>query len=474
MRSITVVAVWLMAIGQVIAIDHGSFARRHTHHKLHKRHAENKIAKRDVCKFPKDAGLVAVTPDAENAGWAMSPDQPCKPGNYCPYACPPGQLMAQWNPEATAYKYPESMDGGLYCDENGEIHKPFPNKPYCYAGTGSVTCKNKAPKPVSFCQTVLPGNEAMLIPTDVDQEAVLAVPDPSYWAGTAAHYYINPPGVSHEEACVWGTKDKPIGNWSPYVAGANAAESGETFVKLGWNPIYIEPDVAFRNVVPDWGVKIECDGECSGLPCEIDPNKHSVNECSQHNAPGAGGANFCVVGVPKGVTATFVVFPKDGGDSGDIKVAKPKPKPQSQPKPQTYNKGGVDENGSGDGQEISKEPSSSYVAPSKYSTSQKTTASSSSSSPSSTPYSTSSTSSEEDHSGSSPSYYPYEDKPSTTLEKVSYVASATGYMPAPTNGTVSTVPGAPKPEETFTSSASSTTFPTLALLLTIAYSILLL
>jgi hypothetical protein len=70
-------------------------------------------------------------------------------------------------------------------------------------------------------------------------------------------YYINPPGVSHEEACVWGTKDKPIGNWSPYVAGANAADSGETFVKLGWNPIYIEPDVKFRDVVPDWGVRIE-------------------------------------------------------------------------------------------------------------------------------------------------------------------------------------------------------------------------
>jgi hypothetical protein len=47
-------------------------------------------------------------------------------------------------------------------------------------------------------------------------------------------------------------------------------------------------------------------------------------------------------------------------------------------------------------------------------------------------------------------------------------------LPAPTNGTISSTPGVPKPEETFTSSASSTTLPTLALLLTIAYSILLL
>lgn len=61
------------------------------------------------CQFPTDAGLVAVTPNEKNAGWAMSPDQPCKPGNYCPYACPPGQVSMQWDPEATSYSYPMSM-----------------------------------------------------------------------------------------------------------------------------------------------------------------------------------------------------------------------------------------------------------------------------------------------------------------------------------------------------------------------------
>lgn len=39
---------------------------------------------------------------------------------------------------------------------------------------------------MSWCQTVLPGNEAMLIPTLVDSIATLAVPDPSYWCGTAS------------------------------------------------------------------------------------------------------------------------------------------------------------------------------------------------------------------------------------------------------------------------------------------------
>jgi hypothetical protein len=61
------------------------------------------------CQFPTDAGLVAVTPGSQNAGWAMSPNQPCLPGNYCPYACPPGQVSMQWDPSATSYTYPESM-----------------------------------------------------------------------------------------------------------------------------------------------------------------------------------------------------------------------------------------------------------------------------------------------------------------------------------------------------------------------------
>lgn len=63
------------------------------------------------CQFPNDAGLVAVTPNDANGGWAMSPDQCCEPGNYCPYACPPGQVMAQWDPDAKSYTYPESMVG---------------------------------------------------------------------------------------------------------------------------------------------------------------------------------------------------------------------------------------------------------------------------------------------------------------------------------------------------------------------------
>ncbi|KAM5475723.1 hypothetical protein MauCBS54593_001415 [Microsporum audouinii] len=280
-------------------------------------HGVSYIEKRDgQCQFPADAGLVSVTPNEQNAGWAMSPDQPCKPGNYCPYACPPGQVMAQWDPEATSYSYPVSMNGGLYCDKSGNISKPFPKKPYCVDASGSVKVKNSCGGVVSFCQTVLPGNEAMLIPTSVQDTADLAVPDPSYWCSTAAHYYINPPGTDTDTACVWGTNTNPWGNWAPYVGGANIDGNGQTFLKLGWNPIYLEPATPFRDESPKFGVKVECEG-CNGLPCEIDPAKNKINEITGSGTDGAGGAAFCVVTVPKGTQATIVVFEAgSGGGSG--------------------------------------------------------------------------------------------------------------------------------------------------------------
>lgn len=74
----------------------------------------------------------------------------------------------------------------MYCDASGKAVKPFPDKPYCVDGTGAVKAVNKCGKVVSFCQTTLPGDEAMVIPTDVDDVATLAVPDPSYWDGTSA------------------------------------------------------------------------------------------------------------------------------------------------------------------------------------------------------------------------------------------------------------------------------------------------
>ncbi|KAL1879805.1 hypothetical protein Daus18300_001642 [Diaporthe australafricana] len=266
------------------------------------------------CAFPEgEAGLVTITPGSNNRGWALSPDQECTADSYCPFACEPGMVMNQWKKGST-YVYPESMAGGLYCDKSGSIVKPFPDQPYCVQGVGTVKAVNKCGKVVAFCQTVLPGNEAMLIPTSVTDSATIAVPGPSYWDSTASHFYINPPGHSTDEACIWGTGSQQIGNWSPYVAGANQDSNGNTFVKLGYNPIYTD---SFHGVKPSFGLKIECDGNCNGLPCAIDPSTDGFGAVrSALSATGAGGADFCVVTVPKGSTANIVVFNTDGS-TGD-------------------------------------------------------------------------------------------------------------------------------------------------------------
>lgn len=286
--------------------------------------ASAKVAKRGVCQFPGGDNVVAVTPDAQNAGWAMSPDQPCKPGMYCPYACASGMVGTQWDPSSD-YSTSARMNGGLYCDHDGNIKKPFPNKPLCVAGTGAVKLVNKCNKLISACQTVLPGNEAMLIPTLIESISTLAVPDMSYWQSTAAHYYLNPPGVG-SDGCRWGTDSSPIGNWAPYVAGANTVANGDTFVKIGYNPVWQSSSLGSQ--APSYGLKIECpDGGCNGLPCMINPGG-SVE--SNNGAVGAGGSAFCVVTVPKGKTAHIVAFDGSGGHAAP---ETPKPKETHQDKP---------------------------------------------------------------------------------------------------------------------------------------------
>lgn len=123
---------WLFLFGWTEAGGHGghpSHAKGRRHQHQHRAAPPVSMVERGIkaideqisplqrrekqCQFPTDAGLISVTPDAMNAGWAMSPDQPCKPDSYCPYACPPGQLMAQWDPTATTYTYPQSQVGPL-------------------------------------------------------------------------------------------------------------------------------------------------------------------------------------------------------------------------------------------------------------------------------------------------------------------------------------------------------------------------
>lgn len=331
----------LSLIAQPVAATSG-------HRHLHIKHSENHTHRQDSlplakrgklvnragqCAFPDDEGLVTITPSKLNHGWAMSPDQECIADSYCPFACPPGQLMNQWEP-GSSYVYPSSMAGGLYCDKNGKITKPFPNEPYCVDGIGNVEAVNNCGDHVAVCQTVLPGNEAMLIPTSVSSNAIIAVPGTSYWDATASHFYVNPPGYSTDEACIWGDGTLPIGNWAAYVIGANQDATGNTYVKLGYNPIYTD---AYAGVKPTFGLKIECDGDCVGLPCVIDPGTDSFGVVeSLQSATGAGGADFCVVTVTSG-SARIVIFNTDGstGDSSAEEPVSSSADPEPEPEPTT-------------------------------------------------------------------------------------------------------------------------------------------
>jgi hypothetical protein len=117
----TAIAAAILAFSLPAEAKHGRrlshldvLGKRHSHKRIHAspraEAVESGLQKRGgSCAFPTDAGLVAVTPGSSNAGWAMSPDQTCSPGSYCPYACPSGQVMAQWDPTATSYTYPASM-----------------------------------------------------------------------------------------------------------------------------------------------------------------------------------------------------------------------------------------------------------------------------------------------------------------------------------------------------------------------------
>lgn len=86
---------------------HEQYAKRHGHKH---QHAAELAARKAPCSLPDDPDLVRV-PGAVNNGFAMSPDEPCEDGKWCPIACVPGKLMAQWKPNTT-YSYPESMVGG--------------------------------------------------------------------------------------------------------------------------------------------------------------------------------------------------------------------------------------------------------------------------------------------------------------------------------------------------------------------------
>ncbi|PVU98311.1 hypothetical protein BB559_001683 [Furculomyces boomerangus] len=235
---------------------------------------------RFLWSFDNTDNVHPITTDKKNGGWAMSPDQGCFKGTWCPYACKPGYYSAQWDPNALLYNGPGSMNGGLYCDNNGVLQKPYPNKPYCVKGMSNAVIRNTLGQSVSACQTVYPGNEAMIIPSVAQPggSVELNIVPSTYWLGTSSQFYVNLAG-SDEGQCIWGNSDKPVGNWGPYIFGGGQAKDGITYVSVQYNPLYSEVGFDTKNT---YNVEIKCiQGTCNFPP----PNECKCEKgvCSMNN-----------------------------------------------------------------------------------------------------------------------------------------------------------------------------------------------
>ncbi|KAJ1852174.1 hypothetical protein LPJ76_005640 [Coemansia sp. RSA 638] len=241
--------------------------------------------------------VVPITPMSQNGGWAMSPNQMCKPNSWCPYACAPGYYSAQWDPSAVLYNGAGSMNGGLYADGNGVLSKPNKDAAFCVRGMGNARIRNTLGESVSACQTVYPGNEAMIIPSvaGAGGSVDLNVVPSTYWLGTSSQFYVNLRGSSAEQ-CVWGDADKPVGNWAPYIFGGGQAKDGNTYISVQFNPLYTS---AGFNVADAYNVEIVCDrGACNfpqGGQCKCEGGKCSVD-------------NGCTVTLGSGASASFVLY----------------------------------------------------------------------------------------------------------------------------------------------------------------------
>ncbi|KAJ1963928.1 hypothetical protein GGI12_001754 [Dipsacomyces acuminosporus] len=254
-----------------------------------------------TCAFPFAKGnsdhVVPITPGSSNAGWAMSPDQECKHGSWCPYACESGYYSAQWDPSAKLYNGHGSMNGGLHCDPSGKLTKPFEDRPYCMKGMGNTRIENTLGESVSACQTIYPGNEAMLIPSVAEAKgsvSINVVPN-TYWLGTSSQFYVNLAG-SNAAQCIWGSSDKPIGNWAPYIFGAGQGKDGHTYISVQYNPLYKQSGFSQQNT---YSVRIECEsGSCNfpaGGQCKCEKGACSIE-------------NGCTVTLVGDAKAKFVIY----------------------------------------------------------------------------------------------------------------------------------------------------------------------
>ncbi|KAL9080724.1 MAG: hypothetical protein Q9159_007540 [Coniocarpon cinnabarinum] len=224
---------------------------------------------------------------------------------------PDGQIGYSAEPSSstpTGGVPPSTNEGNGSSDSNGACTCAFPQD----SGLVAVTPQRSNA-----------GSENMVVPNVLSPNVPvqLAIPDDTAWKAPGAphtggaHYYLNPPEVSKDEACGWGSaQNGPHGNWAPYVVGS-VREIGQakTYVMLGWNPVYLEAESPWRQKKPSFGVRVNCHGDCTNTGCAIDPSVHDINEVNGQQIPGESTSkgpanNYCMVSASDGQEVEVEVF----------------------------------------------------------------------------------------------------------------------------------------------------------------------
>ncbi|KAI5370289.1 Putative SUN family protein [Septoria linicola] len=201
----------------------------------------------------------------------------CEEDSYCSYACPPGYQKSQW---PTMQGATGQSVGGIQC-KNGKLQltNPGMSKKLCMKGTDKVQVlvKNTLSKNVAVCRTDYPGTESETVPVDTQpgQTSNLTCPDADNyykWQGgsTSAQYYVNPAGVSVEDACQWGTSANPWGNFAPMNLGVGYS-NGAAWLSIFQNAPTTDAKLDFCVEIVGDGISGSCkyaNGQyCSGSSC---------------------------------------------------------------------------------------------------------------------------------------------------------------------------------------------------------------
>lgn len=138
----------------------------------------------------------------------------------------------------------------------------------------TVLVQNQLSQNVAICRTDYPGTESETIPLDTQPGTTsnLTCPDANNyynWEGghTSAQYYVNPAGVSAENACQWGSSSNPWGNWAPLNLGVGYS-NGAAWLAIFQNAPTTSAKLGFTVTIEGDGISGSCkysNGQyCSG------------------------------------------------------------------------------------------------------------------------------------------------------------------------------------------------------------------